>query len=342
MKRHHCAIALLIALVCVQTTPAFAADGFDVVVLGSGGGIDDGNLSSYLVRPHGDGRYVACDAGTLVHGIQVAAQHGAFADVKVPAGSADSLTGYILKHEIGAYLISHAHFDHIAGLVIASPDDSAKRIYALPSVIDVIESNVFNWKTWPDFGNEGVPPTLNTYTLERLPVNTPVTITGTAISVDAFPLSHGGIESTAFLLESGANAMLYFGDTGADALEHSTHLHDVWVAASQRLRRHQLTGMIIEVSYTDAQPDGQLFGHLTPRRLLSSLHEFETVAGGAGSLNGLTVLVAHVKYSLASGPQPQAEILRELQAHNDLGVRFVIARQGMHLQLPALVQSVSP
>ena len=43
---------------------ANAADGFDVVVLGGLGGVQDGNLSSFLIHPHGDDRAVTCDAGT--------------------------------------------------------------------------------------------------------------------------------------------------------------------------------------------------------------------------------------------------------------------------------------
>ena len=36
------------------------------------------------------------------------------------------------------------------------------------------------------------------------------------MSVTAFPLSHGGMESTAFLLESDGDGILCFGDTGPD------------------------------------------------------------------------------------------------------------------------------
>ena len=38
------------------------------------------------------------------------------------------------------------------------------------------------------------------------------------MTVTAFPLSHGGMESTAFLLESDGDALLCFGDTGPDAV----------------------------------------------------------------------------------------------------------------------------
>src|SRR3954468_15785843 len=60
------ALAALLA-----TAAAPAPSGFDMVVLGARGGIEDGNLSSYLIRPQGDARGVTCDAGTLVQGLRV-------------------------------------------------------------------------------------------------------------------------------------------------------------------------------------------------------------------------------------------------------------------------------
>ena len=53
----------------------------------------------------------------------------------MPENSTDSVIGHVLKSEIKGYLISHAHLDHVQGLVIASPDDSNKTIYSLPSVV---------------------------------------------------------------------------------------------------------------------------------------------------------------------------------------------------------------
>ena len=78
------AIALS-SLLPVQT--AHAAGGFDIVVLGALGGIQDGNLSAYLVHPHDDDRGVTFDAGTLVNGVRVADEKGAFDAIKVPARS---------------------------------------------------------------------------------------------------------------------------------------------------------------------------------------------------------------------------------------------------------------
>jgi 3',5'-cyclic-nucleotide phosphodiesterase len=44
----------------------------------------------------------------------------------------------------------------------------------------------------------------------------------------------------------------------------------------------------------------------------------------------LPIVVSHIKYSLKKGDQPQVEILKELQAGNDLGVKFIVPEQGEH------------
>jgi 3',5'-cyclic-nucleotide phosphodiesterase len=307
---------------------ALAGEGFDVVTLGARGGIEDGNLSAYLISPAGDPRGVTCDAGALVAGLRAADAKGAFDGVTVPADSSYTRVGYILTEQIKGYLISHAHLDHIAGLIVASPDDAKKPIYALPSVNADIEQTYFNWDAWPNFGNRGKEPQLKKYEYRDLAVAEKTELTDTAMSVTAFPLSHGGVESTAFLIESGDDALLCFGDTGPDEVENATRIADVWAAVADKVRDGNLKAVIIEVSYTNAQPDKQLFGHLTPAWLLKSLRGLEEKAG-KGSLKGLPVVISHIKYSLKQGQQPQEAILEELQAGNDLGMKFIIPEQGM-------------
>ena len=142
----------------------------------------------------------------------------------------------------------------------------------------------------------------------------------------AFPLSHGGVESTAFLVESDSDSLLCFGDTGPDAVEKSTRLHDVWAAVAPLVRQHRLKAILIESSYTSDRPDNLLFGHLTPKWLMNSLHELDGLAGG-NALRDLPVVVTHIKYVL-NGQQPQKRMLEELTAANDLGVRFIVPQQG--------------
>ncbi|MGN6466228.1 MAG: MBL fold metallo-hydrolase [Rhizobiaceae bacterium] len=308
---------------------ACAGEGFDVVALGARGGIEDGNLSAYLVGAHGQGNYVTCDAGALVNGLRIADAKGAFDAVKVPADSPYDRIGYVLTDRIRGYLISHAHLDHIEGLIVASPDDSKKPIYALPSVNERIERDYFNWEAWPNFGDEGKAPALKKYHYQNLVPGQKTALGGTGMSVTAYPLSHGGVESTAFLLESGDDALLCFGDTGADPVEKTTRIHDVWAAVAGLVKAQKLKAIIIESSYDNAQPDKQLFGHLKPAWLLKELHDLDEQAG-RGALKDLPVIVSHIKYSLKKGDQPQVEILKELQAGNDLGVKFIVPEQGEH------------
>jgi 3',5'-cyclic-nucleotide phosphodiesterase len=322
----HAVAAVAAAMLLTGARPAFAADGFDVVALGALGGIQDGNLSAWLIHPHGDERAVTCDAGTLVNGLRAAEEKGAFAAVAIPAGSPQSRAGYVLTTSIKGYLISHAHLDHVAGLIIASPDDSRKPIYALSSVAADLVETYFNWRAWPNFTDRGKAPQLKKYTIEELKPGVATPIRDTAMSVTAFPLSHGGAESTAFLVESGGDGLLCLGDTGPDAVEKSTRLGEVWSAVADRVRQKRLKAIVIESSYTSDRPDDLLFGHLTPRWLLAELRELDRMAGG-NALRGLPVVVSHIKYSL-TGEQPQAQMLRELEAGNSIGVRFVIPEQG--------------
>jgi len=327
--RRACRHGLFVLFCAAAPLSARAGDGFDLVVLGARGGIQDGNLSSVLVRPHGKGPYVACDAGTLVAGLITADRAGAFADVVPPAGSHETRVGFLLRHEIAGYLISHAHLDHVAGLVIASPDDAPKPLYALPSVISTLEQHVFNWAVWPNFGSSGVAPLLGTYRYVPLSPAQALPVAGTGLTVAAYPLDHADIESTAFVLTAQDDVLAFFGDTGSDAVQHDSRMHDVWRAIAPAVRAHHLRGIMIEVSYDDSQPTNRLFGHLTPSLLLASLHDLESQSGGKGSLRGLPVLVEHVKYSLQGGPSPQAHIMRDLERGNDLGVRFVMPEQGL-------------
>ncbi len=317
---------LLCAGMLLLPEAAMAGDGFDVIVLGALGGIQDGNLSSYLIRPHGAAAAIACDAGSLVNGLRVAHEKGAFADVKLPGNASDNVVGHVLKNDIKGYLISHPHLDHIAGLVIASPDDTGKTIYGLPSVTAGIEQTYFNWVAWPNMLDRGKSPQLKKYHVQDLRPGEAALLTGTAMRVTAFPLRHGGSESTGFLIESGVDAVLCLGDAGPDEVEKATSFQDMWTAIAEKVRQKRLKAIIMEVSYTNDRPDNQLFGHLTPTWLLRTLRRLDQQAG-AGALKVLPVVVSHIKYSL-DREQPQAAIRRELESGNDLGLAFVIPEQG--------------
>lgn len=314
---------------------AQATTAFTVIPLGVSGGVDEDNLSSYLLAPKGSNDFVAIDAGTLMAGLRKASALGSLASMDQPVESKLTLEEFVLQKRVKAYLISHAHLDHLMGLVINSPDDEAKDILGTASTIDAIRDHIFNWRIWPGFGNEGAGFSLGKYRYVRLAQGAAVPVAGTQMIVEPLALSHGGQASTAFLIRAESHYAAYFGDTGADEIERSGALQAAWARLAPLVKAKALRGMFIEVSYADGRPDKLLFGHLTPAWLMRELHAFaRTVepARPASALSGLTIFITHVKPSLVRGDDPVQQIARELSGRNDLGIRFVFPRQGERIE----------
>jgi 3',5'-cyclic-nucleotide phosphodiesterase len=305
---------------------------FELIVLGDKGGIEDGNLSAFLLRGIDTQHYIGLDAGTLVNGINIAQQHNAFADLTLIQDPQWNTTGNILRQHIKAYLISHGHLDHVAGLLISSPEDSAKPIYALPSVNQTFIDTYFNWKAWANFTNKGLPPHLNQYQLIDLVPKQSQNIEGTSLKVTAFSLSHP-LESTAFVIEKDQDLFVYLGDTGPDQIEKQGKLKVLWQYLAQQLKNKHLRALVIEVSFTNQQPDNLLFGHLTPKWLIQELTQFHTLIDDKSKIKDLQVIISHIKYSMKNGPDPRKQIKQQLDQANLLGFKFVLATQGQRLHL---------
>lgn len=309
---------------------------FDLIVLGDAGGLDEGNLTAFLLFPAGGDAGVALDAGTLHAGIRVALASGALSGLPLQQDGPLTGEGQVLQHHVKAYLISHAHLDHVAGLILSSTDDAPKPILARPETLAILREHVFNWRLWPNFSAEGTPPTLARYTLTPLTSGEPQAIPETSLRVTAFPLSHGGSAgSTAFLLETKGQSLLYLGDTGPDAVEGADRLRALWTHVAPLVRARSLHAILIEASFPSDRADAELHGHLTPRWVNAELGVLASLVGGdpAEALRGLPVVITHVKPSLARGETPRARIERELREENPYGVRFVLAKQGERLRL---------
>jgi len=303
---------------CYTFSQANTGKAFSVVPLGVEGGIDESNLSAYMVAVKGTNNYICLDAGTLYYGIEHAIRNKVFS---IPAEE-------VIKKYIKGYFISHAHLDHVAGLIINSPDDSAKNIYALASCIETLRTHYFTWESWANFADEGEAPLLKKYHYDVLIPDSVIVISGTQMTVQAFPLSHGNLQSTAFLVRSNESYILYLGDTGPDEVEKSHNLHLLWEAIAPIVKSKQLKAMFIETSFPDEQPDRLLFGHLTPRWLMK---EMDDLAGltGQNTLKGFNVIITHTK-------PPQAKInliKKQLLAENRLGLHLIFPQQGSRLSL---------
>ena len=81
------------------------------------------------------------------------------------------------------------------------------------------------------------------------------------------------IDSTAFFLrdEHTGKEVLIFGDVEPDSISLSPRTVHVWSDAAPKVANGTLTGILIECSYDDSQPDKALFGHLNPKHLFAEL-----------------------------------------------------------------------
>lgn len=299
---------------------------FYVIALGTSGGEFEDNLSSYLVAPINSPNWIALDAGTFCSALK----KFPFRHYPELATSKKALTAdYFLDKNLKSFLISHAHLDHISGLVICSPIMPHKPILGINSTINYLRDDIFNWKIWPNLTNEGKPPLGKTFHYQRLALNKQTAITNTQMSVTPYILNHGnGYPSTAFLIGYQDHYLLYVGDTGDDQLQHSHDLHDIWKKIIPLIKSHKLNTIFIEASYTNARKENELFGHLTPHILLSELHELANLVDPnkpQSALKGLTVIVTHIKQGFE---KPVSKVIKkELDNNNDLGIRFIIPKQ---------------
>ena len=258
---------------------------FKVIPLGVYGGNDESNLSSYMIGITGSDKYVCLDAGTLHNGIQKAINAKLF----------PTNIETVLKNNIRGYLISHPHLDHVAGLIINSPNDSNKNIYALPFTIQTLEDNYFSWKSWANFGDEGEKPLLKKYHYIHLAEDSEIILSNTDMYVTAFELSHSNpYKSTAFLIRHDSSYVLYLGDTGADSLEKSNKLALLWQHVAPLIRTNKLKAIFIETSFPDEQPLSQLFGHLTPALLMNEMQQL-AILSGLKKLQQVKIIITHIK-----------------------------------------------
>lgn len=297
---------------------------FKILPLGTSGGELQNNLSAYLVAPAQLNEWISLDAGTLcseINNLPLNELHQL--DIQSPK--------QFFHEQIKAYLISHAHLDHLNGLVMCSTIDSPKNILGINTTIDYMKEHIFNWKIWPNFADAGAEPLLKQYHYSRLQLGEKTRVADTHFFVTAFSLNHGhGYPSSAFLLEANNHYLLYLGDTGADEIEHSRDLRDLWHAIAPLIREHKLHALFIESSYADSRPDSLLFGHLKPKWVIKELHELAKSVNSVQpqrALKDFSVVITHTKQGMGEKENWRL-ILHELNEQNDLGVHFIIPVQG--------------
>ncbi|WP_104383367.1 MBL fold metallo-hydrolase [Sphingobacterium sp. HMA12] len=296
------------------------AQHFDLIPLGIYGGEQEDNLSAYLIGTPKDSTFLCLDAGTINTGIRKAIQ------LKSLYGTEEA----ILHNQIKGYFISHGHLDHLSGLIINSPADSKKDIFAIAPVLQILQNHYFINDTWINFADQGQKPILGKYHYRELQEGIELSAQNTPFFLTAYELSHvNPYKSSAVLVRHADHYLLYLGDTGADRVEKADQLDQLWKNIAPLIKKGQLNTILIEVSFPNNQPENLLFGHLTPNLLLEELNKLKEKTE-RDDLKGLNIVVTHRKPT-----RNNPEIIKnELLNNNPLKVNYIFPEQGKRISLP--------
>lgn len=306
--------------VCVGISIITSAQNLQIIPLGVYGGSNESNLSSYLIAEENTTDYLALDAGTIYSGINKAIEKGTFTNKTIEK---------VLKDNIKGYFISHGHLDHLSGMLINSPEDSSKPIYAIKETIDVLKNKYFTNAAWINFANEGESPMLNKYQYIYAEIGKSFPIFNTNLKGTVYELSHvNPLKSSAILVENDKHAVLYFGDTGADRVEKSNNLNKIWNEIAPKIKSGKLKTMMLEVSFPNSQSEKLLFGHLTPYLINEEIEKLAQLVGKK-NLKNLTIIVTHIKPK----EDHEQKIKNELVNNNPYSINYIFPKQGERIIL---------
>lgn len=306
---------------------------FKCIVLGNGS--SEGNLSSFMLADLNSNNYICLDAGTLINGIHIALKEKSFGKFKPSGKEKLNPETYILQNYIKGYLISNTQMNHIAALVANAPNDNRKFIYGIPQTIENMNNHIFNWKIASNFTNEGEGVALKKYKYAVLQQGIDNQLFETNLTVTAFNLSSNHMFSTAFLIKSNENYFLYFGNTGADVIEESNSIADLWRIIAPLIKEKKLNAIMIGCYYTNEQADEKLYGQLKPDLLNKELNQLAKLINDAypeQALKGLKVFIKNIKPSVSSDENTTNQIKNQLENGNNINVRYMFPEQGERIE----------
>jgi len=308
---------------------AFSQNSFKLIVLGSGGGIDESNLSAYLLARANTDRYILLDGGTLMHGLELASQKGYFNHLQKESNK-EELAAMVLHHHIDSYIISHPHLDHIMGIMMAAPFDNHKSIICSKSTADELMNHVFESGIWANFTTEGKSP-VGKWDIIRIPEESWHTIPNSSLEIKSYTLCHScPNKSTAFLIKNDDTYVLYFGDTGADEIEGQKRIEHIFQDITHLVQNKKLKALFIEVSFPNQHNNKHLYGHLKPELLYQELAKLAHLVNSNNpniALEGLEIFITHIKPNYSSTNNSRAQIIKELEMMNHFGAHFIYPKQ---------------
>ena len=211
-------------------------------------------------------------------------------DVLIDAGTGITTLDFEQLLAIDHVFITHAHLDHVLGLPLLLDSVGDLRatpvtVHALPEVLEVLSSHLFNWHLWPDFREI---PSAEAPWLRFAPLRLGEAFTLKGRTFTPLPVNHV-VPACGLHLASGGGSLVFSGDT--------TH-SDAFVAALNAIP--DLRHLIIETSFENALVDiAQASKHHWPDSLAVELQMLSVQP---------EVWITHLK------PGNESAIMNELRA----------------------------
>ena len=211
-------------------------------------------------------------------------------DVLVDAGSGLTTLDFEQLLAIDHVFITHAHLDHVLGLPLLLDSVGDLRgtpltVHALPEVLDVLSTHLFNWQLWPDFRKI---PSAEAPWLRFAPLDFGEVLTLKGRTFRPLPANHV-VPACGIHLATAAGSLVFSGDT--------TH-SDAFVAALNAIP--DLRHLIIETSFENELADIAMASkHHWPDSLAAELKELTVTP---------EVWITHLK------PGNESAIMSELRA----------------------------
>ncbi|HRK79062.1 MAG TPA: 3',5'-cyclic-nucleotide phosphodiesterase [Thiobacillus sp.] len=163
-------------------------------------------------------------------------------DVLIDAGSGLTTLDFEQLLKIDHVFLTHAHLDHVLGLPLLLDSVGDLRgaplvVHALPDVLEVLSTHLFNWQLWPDFRKI---PSEKAPWLRFSPLDFGAALTLKGRTFRPLPANHV-VPACSLHLATAAGSLVFSGDT--------TH-SDAFVAALNAIP--DLRHLIIETSFENA------------------------------------------------------------------------------------------
>ena len=211
-------------------------------------------------------------------------------DTLIDAGTGVCDLSLPMQTSIRQVFITHAHFDHLAGLPFLveslsrhchnchKENLSPLKVYALDCVLSDLRQHIFNNHIWPDFTRL---PSPEQPTIELIPITVGSKVAlPNGCTVEAIAAIHN-VPTVGYAVHKSGQTWVFTGDTSPNPL--------LWQYINQLPSQGQrLRWLVAETTFSsDKQDLAALTGHYTPRSLRQDMQHLQT--------GGFDIYLSHLK-----------------------------------------------